>query len=116
MTPDAQNRAYQQMETLLYQTDLMNCKDPNQLTDDMLSNIVEQAKGRLAPVLPDPNILITSMMHDSLRLLVKGVIERDSKNNDILTYLSARTELERSANRAHEMLWKRFVESTGYQP
>jgi hypothetical protein len=115
MTPDAQNRAYQQMEALLYQTDLMNCKDLNQLTDAMLSNIVEQAKGRLASVLPDPSILITSRMHDSLRLLVKGVIERDSKNNDIRTYLAARTELERSANRAHEMLWKRFAESTGYQ-
>jgi len=54
-------------------------------------------------------------MDYSLRMLVKGVVERDSKN-DIRKYLSARSELEKAANSAHDMLWKNFVESTGYEP
>ncbi len=101
---------------LLYQASVIHYKDSSQLSEETLSNIVEQAKGRLAQVLPEPTILITSKMNYSLRMMVKGVIDRDTKSQSIRTYLTARTELEQAANKAHELLWKRFVESTGYQP
>ena len=116
MAPDAQGRAYQQMESLLYQTELMNYRELKELTEDRLRNIVEQAKGRLTQVLPDPIILTTSKMNNSLRLIVQGVVERDSQNNDIRNHLAARSELETAANNAYERLRKKFAECTGYQP
>lgn len=116
MKADAQGRVYEQASSLLYQSSLIPYADSSQLSEETLSNIVEQAKGRLAQVLPEPTILATSMMNDSLRNMVTGVTDRDTKSQSISTYLAARTELEIAANKAHELLWKRFVESTGYQP
>lgn len=116
MQPDAQGRVYEIANSLLYQSSLTPYADSSQLSEERLSSIVEQAKARLVQVFPEPSVLITSNMNRSLREMVKGVIERDTKSQYISSYLAARTELEAAANKAHELLWKRFVESTGYQP
>jgi hypothetical protein len=116
MTTDAQGRAFDQANSLLYQVNLANYTDSTQLTDEKINSVVQQAQARLTQVLPEPAILITELMVNSLREMTKGVVERDLKSQRIRTYLTARTELEAAANKAHEHLWKRFVESTGYQP
>jgi hypothetical protein len=116
LTPDAQGRAYAQADAILYQTNLVNYSDASQLTQEKLTEFVKQAQARLAQVFPDPTILITSLMENSLREMAKGVVERDLKSQPVRTYLAARTELEAATNKAHELLWKRFVETTGYQP
>jgi hypothetical protein len=116
MTTDAQGRAYEQANSLLYQVNLVNYSDSTQLTEDKINSVIRQAQARLTQVLPDPTILITELMVNSLREMTKGVVELDLKNQLIRNYLVARTELEAAANKAHELLWKRFVESTGYHP
>jgi hypothetical protein len=116
MQPDARGRVYEMANSLLYQSSLTPYADSSQLSEERLSNIVEQANARLVQVFPDSTVLITENMNRSLREMVKGVIERDTKSQSIRIYLAARTELEAAANKAHELLWNRFVESTGYQP
>lgn len=116
LTSDAQSRAYAQADAILYQTNLVNYSDASQLTEEKLIEFVKQAQARLTQVLPDPTILITSLVENSLREMAKGVVERDMKSQPVRAYLAARTELETAANKAHDLLWKRFVESTGYQP
>lgn len=116
LTSDAQGRAYVQAHAILYQTNFVNYSDASQLTNEKLAEFVKLAQERLVQVLPDPTILITELMVNSLREMVKGVVSLDLKSEQVRLYLAARTELEAAANRAHELLWKRFVESTGYQP
>lgn len=116
MPPTEKERVYMQIVTALDQTPLMYYQAASQLKEEETDRIAKHAEKALISVLQDTSILASSNMTRSLREIVKGVAEMNGKNNQLRTYLAARTELEEAANKAHELLWKRFVESTGYQP
>jgi len=112
---DAQNKVYEQVENALFQTSLMYYDDLRQLNDDELGKMIEHLKNALTAVLHDPCIITSYNVNRSLGELVKGIVERNQQNDAIRKYLTARRELEKAANVAHELLWKRFVSSTGCQ-
>ena len=70
----------------------------------------------MAIALQDQSTLALANMQRSLREIVKEVIHTDEKDATIRAYLQARSELETSANRAHELLSAKFAESTGIKP
>lgn len=112
---NAQNRVYEQVENALYQTSLMHYDDLRQLNDDELGKTTEHLKNAMTAALHDPYIIMSYNVNRSLGELVKGIVKLNQQNDAIRKYLTARRELEKAANVAHELLWKRFVSSTGYQ-
>ncbi|MCX6658991.1 MAG: hypothetical protein NTX81_01230, partial [Candidatus Bathyarchaeota archaeon] len=64
----------------------------------------------------DPHIITSFNVNRSLRELVKGLVQLNQKNEVIRKYLTTRRQVEKAANLAYDLLWKRFVDSTGYQP
>lgn len=115
MTADAKDKVYLQVVTALDQTPLMYYQTISQLKDDDLGKIAQHAGTGFALAVSDPTIHESWKVQFSLRELVKGVIQMDEKNEAVRSYLSAHAELEDAANRVHELLWARFVESTGYK-
>jgi hypothetical protein len=116
MPKDAQGRVFDQVESALYQSSLMYYDDLSYLKDDDLTRMIDILKNRLASALSDPNIILSYNVHRDLGELVKGIVLLNQKNDSIRRYMAARSELEKASNLAHELLWKRFVDSTGYLP
>jgi hypothetical protein len=114
--PDIRKNMCSQVVTSLDQTPLMYYQSLSDLKEEDLARIARHAGEGVAIALQNRSILSSINFQRSLREIVRGVVEMNQRSEEIRTYIAARRELEAAANKAHELLWKRFVESTGYQP
>ncbi|MGA8856257.1 MAG: hypothetical protein WB643_03715, partial [Candidatus Bathyarchaeia archaeon] len=114
--PDIRKKVCSHVVGSLVQTPLMYYQTLGALNEEDLGKIAQHAGEGVASALQNRDILASTNFQRSLREIVKGVLEMNRNNQEIRRYIAARGSLAKAVNKAHDLLWKRFAESTGYQP
>jgi predicted house-cleaning noncanonical NTP pyrophosphatase (MazG superfamily) len=117
LTEDQQKDIRERIKQVLYQSPLMYVGDIRKLSDQEIAKMKERVWLTMSHL---PNevwyILGTAMTQQKIDGHIHSLAELIEKNSDVAAYIAARSNVEKAANKTYQMIWKRYVDATGYQP